>query len=215
MELWSIGMLHLIGSLFYTDTPVVESITLDTSQVQFSPMIESIYKAHYLTLCFAAREYENKYNRSTSITQLQNDMRSKNLATLLMETKAEVREICGRDEVQKIFRQAYEKTSTGADISERLECWTEFITQLYKTRRLVRTEKLPSVWFPEQYDTSTEDQSSEGEFIARNAAVVLDKSQRKYVIAGRVINFLPFALIEQHDKESFNAFLAVRHATQE
>ncbi len=207
MELWSIGMLHLIGSLFYTDTSVVESITLDTSSIQVSSTIEHIFKAHCFSLAYAASAYERKHY-PTAFTQLHKDMYQKQLVQLLQENQPQIKEVCETDEVEQAFKQAYQKTKTNIKTNERLVYWTRFIHRLYEKQATIRKEKLSGIWFPTQ-----QDESNEKEFIERNAELELNETQRNCFIATKIVTFLPFVLIEQYDKEAFKAFLEAREET--
>ncbi len=208
MELWLIGLLHFIASLFYFNAPAMDTLPIDISSIQVSSTIEDIFKAHCLSLACAASAYEQEHN-PVAFAQLHKDMYQAQLVQLLQENQSQIKEICKTDEVEQAFKQAYQKTKAHVKTDERVACWKTFIHRLYEKQDTIRKEKLPGVWFPTQQDAS-----NEKAFIKKNAEIALEGMQWNYFVVSEVITFLPFALIEQYDKEAFKVFFAARHVTQ-
>ncbi len=178
---------------------------LDPSSIFFSQTIENIYKVHALHLISSARSYEERYGEKTSITQLYRAMLGKTLTDLSCLASHEIKDLCANQDIQYSFDQAYANVQTSAGLNDRIACWLTFVSRLYDHRDRIIKEKFPDLWLVQKGD-----QTGYDDYIKQNEEISFDWFKGKYLIASKVVTFLPFAVIQRYDPDVFVAFLEAR-----
>lgn len=199
-----LGVVSML-SLHAANNSRITFCQLDPSSISFSQTIENIYKVHALHLISSARSYEKRYERKTSITQLHQAILGKTLVDLLNLTNLEIQDLCANQEIQHSFDQAYANAQTSVPVDDRIVSWLAFVSKLYDNRDTIIKEKFPDMWLVQKGGRTVYD-----DFIKKNEEIAFDWFQGKYLIASKVVTFLPFALIQQYDPEAFGAFLEAR-----
>lgn len=164
--------------------------------------IEDIYHAHALLLCKAALVAATPF-ATTVRGIIGND-----LQTLLGQTLPEIKELCSDQNMQQIFKKIYQQVQQKVPFDNRMQLWVTLLRKCDQMQRSMRTDYLSSIWFPKDAHIS-----NEKNFMIKNAHLILNKTQKKYLMVDTVITFLPFALMAQYDAEVFNRFVRVRQGT--
>jgi hypothetical protein len=198
-------MLSMPSLLHAANNSHITFAQLDPSSISFSQTIENIYKVHALHLISSARRYEEKYKKKSSISQLYKVISGKTLTDLSALTSLEIKDLCVYEDIQLYFDQAYLAAQSSKAVDDRVASWLTFVSRLYENRDRVIRDKFPGIWFAQKGGRAVDD-----DFVKKNENITFDWAQGKYLIASKVITFLPFALIQQHDPEAFVAFLEAR-----
>ena len=161
----------------------------------FPDPVENIYRAHGLLLSDITA-----HAPKTSFVITMRDMADNSLQTLFKKVRPEIDIVCSSNDVQSIFHNIHQQMQQKTALKERVQLWIKFMTSLAGAQNNIRNFQLSQLWFPTQVD-----KDNEKEFIVKNSHLVLNKTQKKYLMADTVITFLPLALMVRYDPEVFSA----------
>lgn len=161
----------------------------------FPGQIENIYRAHGSLLSDIIA-----HTSETPFVITMRDMADNSLQTLFKKVRPEIDIVCSSYEVQSIFQNIHQQKQQKTALKERVQLWIKFMKILAGAQNNIRDFQLSHLWFPTQAD-----KDNEKEFIVKNSHLVLNKTQKKYLMADTVITFLPLALMVRYDPEVFSA----------
>lgn len=159
----------------------------------FTRDVEDIYGVHgrllhAITSCAA----------ESSFMVTMRTMANKKLQILFQEALPEITKTCSKPDILQAFENVCQQKYRKSKLNDRMKSWVTFITKLAQVQQCMRSDRLPRIWFPSNYDSN-----SERAFISQNASIALDEHHKKYLKVDTVITFLPLALMAQHDPEVF------------
>lgn len=127
-------------------------------------------------------------------------MARNSLQELFQKVKPEIDILCSSQDVQYIFQTIHQQAQQKIPFNKRAQSWAVFMTNLASAQNNMRNFQLSPVWFPLRAD-----KDNEKKFIFKNAHLMLNKGQEKYLMADTIITFLPLALMARYDPEVFAA----------